>query len=137
MDKTDDQAEAPDKSSALKPKDSKPRKSKPKGKSKSSKKSSGWRPYPRVALEKVIAIPKAIKEKNGGNPWPAAEIAGVLGVSAKGVGFVYYLLSSKKFGLTDGTSAKSQVSLTVLGRELVYSGNPEEELKARQKACLN
>lgn len=135
MNKTDDQAGAPDKSTAAKPKNSKPRKSK--RKSKSAKKSSGSRPYPRVTLEKVIAIPNAIKEKNGGNPWPAAEIAGVLGVSAKSVNFTYYLLSSKKFGLTDGTSAKGQVTLTALGRELVYSGNHEEELKAKQTAFLN
>ena len=113
MHKSDEQAGAPDKSTAEKPSNSKPRKSK--RKSKSSKKSSGWRPYPRVALEKVIAIPKAIKEKNGGNPWPAAEIAAVLGVSAKGVNFIYYLLSSKKFGSTDGTSADGwQVMLTAL-----------------------
>jgi hypothetical protein len=98
--------------------------------------SSGNRPYPRIPLEKVIAVAKAIKEKNGGNSWPAQEIAKVLEVSAKGVGFAYSLFSSKKFGLTEGTSANSQVSLTDLGRELVYSGNPEEELHAKRAAFL-
>jgi hypothetical protein len=103
---------------------------------KPAKKPNEFRPYPRVALEKTVEVAKAIKDKNGGNPWPASEIAGVLGLSAKGVGFVYYLLSSKKFGLTDGTSAKGQVALTDLGRQLVYSGSPEEELRARRAAFL-
>src|SRR5579864_183400 len=67
---------------------------------------AGFRPYPRVPLDKTIAVARAIKEKNGGNPWPASEVANALGVSPKGVGFVYSLLSSKKFGLTDGTSVK-------------------------------
>jgi hypothetical protein len=65
------------------------RKSRRKGKS--SKKAAEYRPYPRVPLEKTVAVARAIKEKNGGNPWPAAEIAAVLGVSPKGVAFTYYL----------------------------------------------
>jgi hypothetical protein len=107
------------------------RQKRPKG-----QKSAGNRPYPRVALEKAVAIARAIKEKNGGNPWPATEIANVVGVSPKGVGFIYLLLSSQKFGLTEGASAKGQVSLTELGRELVFSGSAEEELIAKQKAFL-
>jgi hypothetical protein len=75
---------------------------KSRGKTKKSKKSVEQRPYPRVLLEKAVSIARAIKEKNGGNPWPASEIAVVLEVSPKGVGFVYHLLSSKKFGLTGG-----------------------------------
>jgi hypothetical protein len=135
MENTDDQAEVPDKSAAAKPKNFKPRRSKRKGRS--PKKTSEIRPYPRVALEKAVAIPRAIKEKNGGEPWPAEEIAGVLDISAKGVGFLYYLLSSQKFGLTEGAKPTGQVTLTALGRQLVYSGNAEEELKARQAAFLN
>src|SRR5260370_29668919 len=90
---------------------------------------SGKRPSPRVPLEKAIAVARAIKEKNGGNPWPAPEVANALGVSPKGVGFVYSLLSSKKFGLTERTSGKGQVSLTALGRQLVYTATSEEDLR--------
>jgi len=101
------------------------------------KSSGGTRPYPRVPLEKVIAVASAIKEKNGGNPWPAQEVASALGVSAKASAFAYHLFSSKKFGLTDGTSTKGQVSLTALGRQLVYSGTADEELRAKRAAFLN
>jgi len=102
-----------------------------------ARKSAGNRPYPRIPLGKAAAVARAIKEKNGGNPWPAAEIANVLGISAKGVGFTYLLLSSQKFGLTDGASRDGQVSLSELGRRLVYSGSEDEELRARRDAFLS
>ncbi len=101
-----------------------------------SKKQSVQRPYPRVPLEKAIEVAKALKEKNGGNPWPAEQIANVLQLSPKSGGFQYYLLGSKKFGLTEGTSLNGQVFLTELGKQLVYSGSPEEELRAKQGAFL-
>jgi hypothetical protein len=99
--------------------------------------SSPQRPYPRVPLEKAVEVARAIKEKNGGNPWEADQIARVLGVSAKGVGFVYTLLGARRFGLTEGTNPKGQVSLTGLGREAVYGGTPDEELAAKRKAFLS
>jgi hypothetical protein len=102
-----------------------------------SKKPVAYRPYPRVPLEKAVAVAKALKEKNGGNPWPAEQVASVLQVSPRSGSFLYYLLSSKKFGLTEGASLTGQVSLTELGKELVYSGSAEEELRARQHAFLN
>ena len=105
-------------------------------KSKQSKKATEYRPYPRVTLEKAIAVARAIKEKNGGNPWPAAQIAAVLGVSHKTGTFTYFLLSSKKFGLTEGTNSEGQVALTELGRKLVYAGSVEEELAAKRAAFL-
>lgn len=45
------------------------------------------RPYPRVSLEDALKIPTAIKEKNGGNAWPPAEIAAAIGASPKASGF--------------------------------------------------
>jgi hypothetical protein len=33
------------------------------------------RPFPRRTLEQALRVPKAIKEHNGGNPWPADEVA--------------------------------------------------------------
>jgi len=94
------------------------------------------RPYPKMPLEKALLVAKAIKEKNGGNPWPAEEVAQVLGLSPKNVNFTYYLLSSKRFGLTEGTNADGQVSLAALGRAILYSGTPEEEIAAKRKSFL-
>jgi hypothetical protein len=130
MNTIDNQIDSPNKLSQPKLKKDRKRNSR------KPKKAAEYRPYPRIALEKVVAVARAIKEKNGGNPWQAAQVAAVLGVSPKGVAFTYHLLSSKKFGLTEGTNSDGQVTLTDLGRELVYSGSPEEELKAKRAAFL-
>jgi hypothetical protein len=100
------------------------------------KKIGSFRPYPRVPLEKALLVAKAIKEKNGGNPWPAQQVAQVIGLSPKNRAFIYYLLSSKRFGLTEGTNADGQVSLAALGRAILYSGTPEEEIAAKRKSFL-
>lgn len=100
-------------------------------------KSSPYRPYPRSSLEKAMLVPRAIKDKNNGNPWEAEQIAKVLELSPKNVDFAYSLFASKRFGLTEGTNVRGQVSLTPLGREIVFSGTPEEELEGKRKAFLN
>ena len=104
--------------------------------SKPANRPAGMRPYPRITLEKSLLVGQAIKDKNGGNPWAADQIAKALGISPKNSLFTYYLLSSKRFGLTEGTSATGSVSLTDLGRRILYSGGPDEELKAMRDAFL-
>jgi hypothetical protein len=109
-----------------------------KSKSKRSRKRVGsYRPYPRVSLEKTLSVATAIKEKNGGNPWPAAQVASAVALSPKNVDFYYLLTASQKYGLTTGTKNDGEVALTPLGREVVYSGSPEEELAAKRKAVLS
>jgi hypothetical protein len=104
--------------------------------SKIKKKAVPTRPYPRVSLERALSVATAIKEKNGGNSWPAEQVAKAVGLSPKNVDFYYLLLASQKFGLTIGTKADGEVSLTPLGREVVYSGSPEEEIEAKRRAVL-
>jgi len=52
------------------------------GRKKSSKKAgaggAGPRPFPAETLEEAIRIPQLIRELNGGNPWPPAEVARAL-----------------------------------------------------------
>jgi hypothetical protein len=46
---------------------------------KAAVKTTGRRPYPRTSLEQAVRIPLAIR--NGGNPWPPAEVAAAVGMS--------------------------------------------------------
>lgn len=109
-----------------------------KSKGKRNRKRVGsYRSYPRFSLEKALAVPTAIKEKNGGNPWSAEQVASAVGLSPKNVDFYYLLAASQKYGLTTGTKTDGEVALTPLGREVVYSGSPEEELAAKRKAVLS
>jgi hypothetical protein len=51
-----------------------------KSKSKRNRKKTGsFRTYPRVPLERALLVALAIKEKNGGNPWPAEQVAAAVG----------------------------------------------------------
>jgi len=92
------------------------------------------RPYPRVSLEDAIKVPLAIKDKNGGNPWSPDDLARALGMGAKAPGFFYLTAAARDFGLTRGTRASKQISLTDLGKELVYAPNAEAERDAKLKA---
>lgn len=112
-------------------------KRKTKKKKASRKSASVTRPYPRVTLEEAIQLPNALKEKNGGNPWPPEELGAALGISFKTPRFFYIAAASRDFGLTEGSRDSKQISLTQLGRDLVYSPNSEVEKNLKHKAFLN
>lgn len=96
------------------------------------------RPFPRRTLDQALRIPRALREKNGGKPWPAAEIAKVLSVGADSANFFYLTSASKQYGLTEGTSrSRGSISLTDLGRRAVYPSSPEEERQALRDAFLH
>src|SRR5437870_1652238 len=96
-------------------------KSRPKKKSKKSspKKTSGpksndkkavqRRPYPRVSLEDALRIPFALKDKNGGNAWPPADVAAAVNLSYKNPDFFYLAAASRDFGFTEGSRDSEQI----------------------------
>jgi len=91
------------------------------------------RPYPRRTLEVALRVPRALKEKNGGNPWPSDLVAEALGIGAGGGNFFYISAASRDYGLTAGTRETAEISLTELGRRAVY---PESDA-AQQQAYLD
>lgn len=95
------------------------------------------KPYPRESLEQALLVPIALKEKNGGNPWPPEDVAAAIGLSKATMRFFYIAAASRDFGLTDGGRDSKQISLTSLGRELLYAPSPEIENKLKRKAFLN
>ncbi len=112
-------------------KKSKNRKNPKKGKADNSRKST--RPYPSEALERAIEVAQKIKI-NGGNPWPPSEIANALGLSPKTNSFYYLTAASRDFGLTIGTRDTETISLTDLGRAIVYAPSPESEREKKIEA---
>ncbi|MDH4445739.1 MAG: hypothetical protein QE267_11510 [Akkermansiaceae bacterium] len=95
------------------------------------------RPFPVVALEEAIGIPQKIKELNGGNPWPPADIAKALDKSPKTNPFFYLAAGARDYGFTEGTRDTEKISLTDLGRKFVYAGNCEEERLGLQEAFFS
>lgn len=95
------------------------------------------RSYPRAPLEVCVRVAEIIKEKNGGNPWPPTEVATALGLSPKSSNLDLYTASGAQYGVTEGTRAAANISITALGREIVYAESPERELAAKRSAFLS
>lgn len=95
------------------------------------------RPYPQMPLERALAVAMAIKEKNGGNPFATEDVATACGMSSKSTSFIYLLSASARFGLTEGSIRLDRISLTEVGRSIVYCGSAEEERALKRKVFLS
>src|SRR5205814_6813280 len=78
------------------------------------------RPFPQNSLEEALAIPVALRDKNGGNPWPPDDVAPACNMSKKTSSFFYLSASARDYGLTAGTRDAPEIALTDLGRDIVY-----------------
>lgn len=94
------------------------------------------RPYPRVSLEDALRIPFALKDKNGGNPWPPADVAAAVNLSHKNPDFFYLAAASRDFGFTEGSRDSEQIALTEFGRDVVYAPNKQQEEAKLREALL-
>jgi hypothetical protein len=94
------------------------------------------RTFPRRTLEQALRIPRALKEKNAGNPWEPKEVAAVIGVGRTSGNFYYLTASSRDYGLTIGTRDSGTIELTDLGREAVYPASGAGEKKVLLAAFL-
>src|SRR6266850_958055 len=89
--------------------------------------SAKWKPwtFPKNTLEDAIAIPKAIEEKNAGNPMPAADLAKAVGFKqANDWRFLDLLRSANQYGLVSGTGAAAAIHLAKFGQDIVAPGSP-------------
>lgn len=92
--------------------------------------------FPRTTLEKALQIPYALKDSNGGNPWEPEEIRKAVGAS-QGNSWYAHIAASRDYGLTTGTRDSPAITLTELGREIVYAPDRDTELKLKKQAFLN
>ncbi len=84
-----------------------------------------------------MRVPQALRDHNGGNPWPPAQVAAALGVGAKTGNFWYITTASRDYGLTEGTRDTAEIALTSLGRKLVYPQSATDERDAKLEAFLS
>jgi hypothetical protein len=87
--------------------------------------------FPKNTLEATISIPKAIEEKNAGNPMPAQDLAAAVGFRmASDWRFTDLLKSANLYGLVSGTGATASISLTPLGQDVVAPSSPSQRTQA-------
>lgn len=86
--------------------------------------------FPQEPLEDAIQIPKAIEEKNAGNPMPAREVAKAVGYRQPDWRFLNLLRAANLYGLVNGSGKAAVISLENLGRQLVAPSSPDERKQA-------
>lgn len=87
--------------------------------------------FPKNTLEDAIRVPRALEEKNGGNPWPASELAKAVGFNqSSDWRFQDLLRSANLYGMVTGTGAAATVELTKLGEDIVAPSSPGQRSKA-------
>jgi hypothetical protein len=97
----------------------------------------GARQFPARTIEQALKVPRALKEKNGGNPWATEQVAAALGVGASGTSFYYTSASSRDYGLTTGSRETAEIALTDLGRQAVYPQSGEAQKQTLLEAFQN
>src|SRR5579862_2801205 len=89
--------------------------------------------FPKNILEESILIPKAIDEKNAGNPMHASDLSKALGYNLPNDWrYLDLLKSANLYGLVNGTGQSAIVNLEKLGQDIVAPSSTAE----RQQALL-
>jgi len=89
--------------------------------------------FPKNTLEEAILIPRAIEEKNAGNPMTANGLARAVGFrQAQDWRFLDQLRSANLYGLVSGSGKTAIVQIVKLGQDIVAPSSPKD----RQMALL-
>lgn len=89
--------------------------------------------FPKNTLEEAINIPRAIEEKNAGNPMHASELAKAVGYKlSSDWRFKDLLRSANLYGLVNGSGANATISLEKMAQDIVAPSSSSD----RQKALL-
>lgn len=87
--------------------------------------------FPKNTLEESILIPKAIEEKNAGNPMPAGDLARAVGFRlSTDWRFTDLLKSANLYGLVTGSGSSALISLAPLGQDIVAPSSPNQRSQA-------
>lgn len=94
--------------------------------------------FPKNTLEDAIRIPKAIEEKNAGNPMHAQDLAVAVGFrQAQDWRFLDLLRSANQYGLATGTGPSASIHLAKPGQDIVAPSAPKERAEALLAAFRN
>jgi hypothetical protein len=94
--------------------------------------------FPKNTLEDAIRIPKAIEEKNAGNPMHAGDLAKAVDFKkATDWRFLDLLRSANQYGLVSGAGATATVRMEKLGQDIVAPGSPKDRQAALLAAFQN
>src|SRR5690349_3628564 len=91
--------------------------------------------FPKHTLEEAIEVPKAIEEKNAGNPIHSMDLCKILGFySTSDWRFLDILKSANQYGLVNGSGRKATISIEKLGQQIISPSSAAERKQALLEA---
>jgi hypothetical protein len=93
--------------------------------------------FPRYSLLDSLKIAQAIKEHSAGNPYDRLDLAKSLNTTPSSSGFRLLITASGQFGLTEGSYGAKNISLTPLGKSIVFPQNKQEKADGLKTALFS
>jgi|WetSurMetagenome_2_1015567.scaffolds.fasta_scaffold58779_2 hypothetical protein len=93
--------------------------------------------FPKNTLKDALRIAQSIQDNNAGRPYNRLDVAQAVGYSPESSGFRTLIISSGRYGLTEGGYAADKLSLTEIGRSIVAPRDDEERKEGLLKALKN
>ncbi len=90
--------------------------------------------FPKNTLKTTLKLAEAIQNNNAGLPYNRLDVAQALDYSPESSGFRTLIVSSSRYGLTQGSYVADKISLTELGRSIVAPRTDEERNEGILKA---
>ena len=95
---------------------------------------SSPRPHPPLGLAQAGEVARAITEHNAGRPMNRILLASAMGVSPNSSAFREHIMSSYRYGLSEGNYSSESISLTALGEAISRPRNDYERILAEREA---
>src|SRR4030067_2254322 len=92
--------------------------------------------YPARSLVDSLRVANAIRDHNAGNPYDRLDLAKALSTAPTTGEFRTLITSSAQFGLTVGSYVAQKISLTELGRSIIYLESAEERNSSLKTALF-
>ena len=95
---------------------------------------SASRPHPPQGLRVTIRLAQTIRDANAGRPMNRVLLAEAMGLSPGSSGFRDLIMSSGRYGLTNGNYRSDMISLTALGESLTAPRDAGERTTATRSS---
>jgi predicted nucleotide-binding protein len=93
--------------------------------------------FPRDTLKRTLSLAKSIDMNNAGRPFDRLTLAGSVNYSPNSSGFRQLIISSGRYGLTEGGYAADKIALTALGSQIVAPTSESQVNQGLRTALLN
>src|SRR5437867_3401691 len=92
--------------------------------------------FPRDSLKRTLQLAESIERNNAGRPYDRLTLASSVNYSPNSSGFRILIISSGRYGLTEGGTAADRISLTPLGSKIVAPTSDDQRGQGLGEALL-